>query len=135
MGLAHGDQFLAGATGDHFRQLVAEGVAHVEHTSHVTDHRLQCHGAEGGDLRHRPRRSALAYIDHAVAVGWQKSMSKSGIETVRIKKPLEEKRVSQWIQIGNSDGVGLEPAPEPRPGPTGTPLCFPQLMKSATMRK
>ena len=28
-----------------------------------------------------------------------------------------------------------EPAPEPRPGPTGTPLFLAQLMKSATIRK
>ena len=28
-----------------------------------------------------------------------------------------------------------EPAPEPRPGPTGIPLAFAHWMKSATMRK
>jgi hypothetical protein len=28
-----------------------------------------------------------------------------------------------------------DPAPEPRPGPTGTPFDFAQLMKSATIRK
>ena len=28
-----------------------------------------------------------------------------------------------------------EPAPEPRPGPTGMPWSFAQLMKSATIRK
>ncbi len=28
-----------------------------------------------------------------------------------------------------------EPAPEPRPGPTGTPFSRAQRMKSATMRK
>ena len=28
-----------------------------------------------------------------------------------------------------------DPAPEPRPGPTGTPCVFAQLMKSWTMRK
>ena len=28
-----------------------------------------------------------------------------------------------------------EPAPEPRPGPTGMPCAFAHLMKSATIRK
>jgi hypothetical protein len=34
-----------------------------------------------------------------------------------------------------SEYATSEPAPEPRPGPTGTPFDFAQLMKSATMRK
>jgi hypothetical protein len=29
----------------------------------------------------------------------------------------------------------IEPAPEPRPGPTGTPFSRAQRMKSATIRK
>ncbi len=29
----------------------------------------------------------------------------------------------------------IEPAPEPRPGPTRIPFSFDQLMKSATTRK
>ena len=28
-----------------------------------------------------------------------------------------------------------EPAPDPRPGPTGTLFCLAQLMKSATIKK
>lgn len=31
--------------------------------------------------------------------------------------------------------AAIEPAPEPRPGPTRMPLSFAQLMKSATTRK
>ncbi|MDF2573470.1 MAG: hypothetical protein K0S05_382 [Agromyces sp.] len=31
--------------------------------------------------------------------------------------------------------AAIDPAPEPRPGPTRMPLFFDQLMKSATTRK
>ncbi len=34
-----------------------------------------------------------------------------------------------------SEYATSDPAPEPRPGPTGTPFCLAQLMKSATIRK
>ncbi|MNC85186.1 hypothetical protein D3C83_07720 [compost metagenome] len=34
-----------------------------------------------------------------------------------------------------SEYATREPAPDPRPGPTGTPFPFAQLMKSATIRK
>ena len=34
-----------------------------------------------------------------------------------------------------SEYATSEPAPEPRPGPTGMPLLLAQLMKSATIRK
>ena len=34
-----------------------------------------------------------------------------------------------------SEYATSEPAPEPRPGPTGQPLARAQLMKSATIRK
>ena len=34
-----------------------------------------------------------------------------------------------------SDQATSEPAPEPRPGPTGMPCALAHLMKSATIRK
>ena len=37
--------------------------------------------------------------------------------------------------VMRSDQATMEPAPEPRPGPTGTCRPLAQLMKSWTMRK
>ncbi|MNT49077.1 hypothetical protein D3C72_1859050 [compost metagenome] len=68
---------------------------------------------------------------------WQKSMSKSGIET----RSGFRKRSNSSAYLSGSRSVmpsayaTSEPAPEPRPGPTGTPLFLAQLMKSATIRK
>ncbi len=54
----------------------------------------------------------------------------------RIQETLEQQVVAQRIEVGHAERYATsEPAPEPRPGPTGTPLFFAQLMKSATIRK
>ena len=67
----------------------------------------------------------------------QKSMSKSGIET---RSGFRKRSNSSLYAIGSmsvmrSAYATSEPAPEPRPGPTGMPCSLAQLMKSQTMRK
>ena len=68
---------------------------------------------------------------------WQKSMSKSGIDTrsgLRKRSKSSAKRSgSRSVMV--SDQATTEPAPEPRPGPTGMPCAFAHWMKSATIRK
>ena len=64
-------------------------------------------------------------------------MSKSGIDT---RSGLRKRSNSSAYSNGSmsvilSEYATSEPAPEPRPGPTGTPLFFPHWMKSATIRK
>src|SRR5882757_7317910 len=68
---------------------------------------------------------------------WQKSMSKSGIDT---RSGFRNRSNSRSYCNGSrsvmpSAYATRDPAPEPRPGPTGTPLSLAQLMKSATIRK
>ena len=67
----------------------------------------------------------------------QKSMSKSGAET---RSGLRKRSKSRPNRIGSMSVIlrlyaMSEPAPEPRPGPTGMPWTRAQLMKSQTMRK
>jgi hypothetical protein len=68
----------------------------------------------------------------------QKSTSKSGMDT---RSGFRKRSKSRPCSIGSrsvmrSEYATIEPAPEPRPGPTGTSFCaFAQLMKSWTMRK
>ncbi len=67
----------------------------------------------------------------------QKSTSKSGIDTRsgfrnRSNSSLNS---SGSMSVMRSAHATALPAPEPRPGPTGMPWSFAQLMKSQTMRK
>ncbi len=68
---------------------------------------------------------------------WQKSISKSGIDT----RSGFKKRSNSKAYFKGSRSVILseyatnEPAPEPRPGPTGQPFSFAQLIKSCTIKK
>jgi hypothetical protein len=67
----------------------------------------------------------------------QKSTSKSGIEMRsgfrnRSNRSLNSSGSMSVMPIANATS---EPAPEPRPGPTGMPCSLAQLMKSQTMRK
>ena len=70
-------------------------------------------------------------------LAWQKSISKSGMDT----RSGFKNRSNSSAYLSGSKSVILseyatsEPAPEPRPGPTGQPWFFAQLMKSCTMRK
>ena len=67
----------------------------------------------------------------------QKSMSKSGIDTRSGLRNLSNSGsyLSGSMSVMPSEYATSEPAPEPRPGPTGTSLARAQRMKSATMRK
>ena len=70
-------------------------------------------------------------------LAWQKSISKSGMDT---RSGLRNRSNSSAYFKGSrsvilSEYATSEPAPEPRPGPTGQPLFFAQLMKSCTIRK
>ena len=67
----------------------------------------------------------------------QKSTSKSGIDT---RSGLRKRSNSSLNSIGSMSVMRIayataEPAPEPRPGPTGMPWSLAQLMKSQTIRK
>jgi hypothetical protein len=67
----------------------------------------------------------------------QKSTSMSGIDR---RSGLRNRSKRSVCSIGSrsvmrSDHATRLPAAEPRPGPTGMPWSFAQLMKSATMRK
>ena len=67
----------------------------------------------------------------------QKSTSKSGMDT---RSGFKNRSNSSLKSIGSmsvmrSDHAATEPAPEPRPGPTGMPCSLAQRMKSQTMRK
>ena len=66
-----------------------------------------------------------------------KSTSKSGIET---RSGLRKRSKMRPCCSGSRSVMpiayaAIEPAPEPRPGPTRMPLRLAQLMKSATTRK
>ena len=68
---------------------------------------------------------------------WQKSISKSGIET---RSGFKNRSNNKLYSKGSKSVMPrlyatTEPAPEPRPGPTGTPLFLAQLIKSATIKK
>ena len=68
---------------------------------------------------------------------WQKSTSKSGMET---RSGFKKRSNSSAYFSGSrsvifSEYATSEPAPEPRPGPTGQPCVFAQLIKSCTIRK
>jgi hypothetical protein len=67
----------------------------------------------------------------------QKSISKSGMLT---RSGFRKRSKSRRYRIGSRSVMRIEyatidPAPEPRPGPTGMPLSFACRMKSQTMRK
>jgi len=67
----------------------------------------------------------------------QKSMSKSGAETrsgLRKRSNSRPKRIGSMSVIFRQYAT-MEPAPEPRPGPTGMSWRRAQSMKSQTMRK
>jgi hypothetical protein len=86
--------------------------------------------------------ASLPYLSRTYSItfqrlSWQKSMSKSGIDT---RSGFRKRSKSSAYGIGSrsvmpSANATMLPAPEPRPGPTGTPLSLAQLMKSATIRK
>ena len=64
-------------------------------------------------------------------------MSKSGID---IRSGLRKRSNNNPQRIGsrsviNSDHATNDPAPDPRPGPTGMPVFFAHCIKSATIRK
>ncbi len=64
-------------------------------------------------------------------------MSKSGIDT---RSEFKKRSNSRPKRKGSRSVMSrlqatTEPAPEPRPGPTGTPWAFAHLMKSETIRK
>jgi hypothetical protein len=64
-------------------------------------------------------------------------MSKSGIDT---RSGFRKRSKRRLYGIGSRSVMRSAyatrlPAPEPRPGPTGMPCRFAQLMKSWTMRK
>ena len=68
---------------------------------------------------------------------WQKSISKSGMDT---RSGFKKRSNSKPHRIGsksviNSAHATTEPAPDPRPGPTGIPWAFDQPTKSATIKK
>ncbi|MDF3020845.1 MAG: hypothetical protein K0Q92_2148 [Steroidobacteraceae bacterium] len=67
----------------------------------------------------------------------QKSMSKSGMDTRSGFRNRSNSRsyLSGSMSVMPRLKATSEPAPEPRPGPTGTPFSRAQRMKSATMRK
>ena len=62
----------------------------------------------------------------------QKSTSKSGIESLSGLRNLSNKRpckIGSKVVIPNAKATN-EPAPEPRPGPTGTSLFLDHSIKS-----
>ena len=86
--------------------------------------------------------ASLPYFSRTYSItrprlAWQKSISKSGMET----RSGFRKRSNSSAYFNGSRSVIFsayatsEPAPEPRPGPTGQPFCFAQLIKSCTIRK
>ena len=67
----------------------------------------------------------------------QKSISKSGIETLSGFKNLSKSNpnfIGSRFVIDRHHAT-QDPAPEPRPGPTGISLFFDHLIKSATIKK
>ncbi len=67
----------------------------------------------------------------------QKSTSKSGMDTRSGFKNRSNSspNCSGSRSVMPSAQATTEPAPEPRPGPTGMSLRLAQLMKSATIKK
>ena len=60
-------------------------------------------------------------------------LAAAGLRTISLSDP---DHLDRYDLAALAAGRGVsEPAPDPRPGPTGTPLRLAQLMKSATIRK
>ncbi len=57
-------------------------------------------------------------------------------DALGIEEALEQQAEAQRVEVGNRQAQATtEPAPEPRPGPTGMSCAFAHWMKSATIRK
>ena len=124
--------------GDHFGKLVGEAVGLTLDPGNVPHHGLRSHGAVGHDLRNGSGAVEVCHMaDNPVPAFHAKIYIKVGHgHSLGIQEALKQQVVGQGIEISNAERIGhQEPAPEPRPGPTGTPLPFAQAINSATMRK
>ncbi len=84
----------------------------------------------------RPYFSATYWITRSRPLT-EKSMSMSGIE---MRSALRKRSNSSSYSIGSTSVIcrqyeTIEPAAEPRPGPTAMPLSLANLTKSQTIRK
>ncbi len=89
--------------GNEFADAIAEHVAHVEHTTHVTDGRASGHGAEGGNLADGIAAVFVFHVvNHAVAIGLAKVNVKVGHgDPLWIQETLKQQVVLQRIEVGN----------------------------------
>ena len=89
------------------RQLVAEVVRQIQHTTRITDDGLGRHGAEGRDLRHGIGAILLAHVfDHLPAI----VLTEIDIEVghrhpFRVQEAFEEQGIGKRIEVGNTQRV------------------------------
>ncbi len=86
---------------------VDEAVAMAQHTPDIAHHGLRGHGPVGDDLRHLVATVAFGdVVDHVVALLHAEIDIEVGHgDALWIQKPLEEKLVTQWIQVGNTQRI------------------------------
>ena len=103
---------LTGLVRNQATDALAKGVAHVEHTAHVTNRGTRRHGAEGGNLRHGIAAVFVFHVvNHAVAVGLAKVNVKVGHGyPLWVQETLEQQVVLQRVKVGNLQGIRHERA-------------------------
>jgi hypothetical protein len=110
----------------------------AQHPPHVTDHRPGLHGPEGDDLPHAVPAVLLPRVldDPAAALVAEVDVDIGHGHAVRVQEPLEQQVEPERVHPRDPQGVGHQrPGRRAPPGPTGIPLSFAQLMKSAVIRK
>ena len=95
-------------SGNQLRDAVAEGVAHVHDTAHVTNRRLGSHGAKSGDLADGVFAVLFLHIvDHPVAIGLAEVDIEVGHRNpLGVQETLKQQVVFQRVQIRDLEGVG-----------------------------
>ena len=129
---------VGGVVGDEFGQPVDLSVGHLQHPAHIACHHAGLQLAEGDDLGHAIGAVALLHIgdDLVAPVLAEVDVEVRHRDALGIEEALEQKVEPEGIEVGDRQRVShQEPAPEPRPGPTGMPFDFAYLMKSDTIRK
>ena len=108
-------------------KLVDLPVRHLQHTAYVAQHAACLQRAKGDDLRDLVAAVSLLHVtDHFIAaVLTEIDIEVGHRHALGIQKALEQQPETDRIEVMMVSAYETsEPAPEPRPGPTGMPCFF-----------
>ena len=93
--------------GDHLGQPVAVAIAPTEHATHIANHALRTHGAEGNDVAHAALTVFLPdVLDHLGATSLTEvDIKVRRTDTLGVQETLEHQLKTQRINVGNAQGI------------------------------